>query len=1216
MKNRGFTLIEMLAVVVLLGLLIALLFPAISKYIIDTRDNTYVLYESNMKVAAKNMMTDCLETNDRVCVPEYNHHTIVTLSELNATGYLDRLRDPKNSDKFCDPFRSFVVVKNDSATTINLTYEVCLVCGDYQKGTCEVDDPSDCPLDQDQDAPICGSTTGESRTWTNKDKTITVGCSDECSGCVQDVFSKKIDTDTKTTTIDIADKSGKTTACNVDAYVDKTPPTCSLTVVGTLGNNGWYNTEPRPVVKLTAKEDTLSGLSSYGMGTSKHIFDFNKKTEFQVQDGITTVYGYVIDNAGNVGTCQVEVRYDPVPPSVKTVDYGYVVYPKADIASKSENTVSLSSITGEYGNIYGAYIYMKSGNGAVVTVKNNTTTLGTITVPSATSKARVYFNAGSYNKLKFVFEDANQVSKIDRIELLTRDGTSGFYTNQNVTLYINSSDSVSGKALYSFNGGITFQEENYKTYTKNEVVILAASDTSGNVSELVTKTIDNIDKVEPKCTVTSGSATVVTHDNGYYWENVPMKLTKDDNPATTDYAMSGTRRFGLIASNQLTYNNLDENTQTLDTNGTVWYGYVIDRAGNTKECELNVKKDTQNPECNLKLTGTQGLDQWYISNSVDVTFDYYRDKDKDSSQSGLATYDISLSNTPSYNKTTKLTQTTDTTSVTYYGYVKDKAGRTNSCNITFKKDSTKPICTITSTGSQGTNNWYTGNVTISITNTDETSLVKEWDLKDTNSASYNKTNSLTLSTDTTSKTYYGFVKDNAGNTNTCNHTVKRDNTAPTCSLKLDGDTINVESWYSGSTDVLWNTKADATSGVAAFQIDKNSGTPSSYDGSTSKTQSSDIASVTYYGHVKDNAGKTGSCQITFKVDSVKPTCSISVTSGTKGDNNWYVTDVKVGISNQKDQSGTINSGVESYGVGTSQTLDNSTSKTRTTDGNSITYRCYVRDKAGNVGTNSVTFKRDATAPTCALSVTSSGVSFSSKSDALSGLAAYGINTSSTAAYTNSTASLSEAIFHGHVKDNAGNHGECCHQVTKTSTVSNCPDGYTHCGNTSSCQCYMAQSPTILNGFVSCGEYSDEGTCMSVISNPSYSGKSFCEKTSSSYKCWVKGNNSPDMFGAHCGTYSSLSACTSVAYGKPHGGCGKEGSGYTCYKDGSPSYSCPSGYSLSNEMCFKYANYSGYSHLCKSDETKLNNTYCKKNTASCSSGGGGGGGGGPHVSIKD
>ena len=74
MNKKGFALIELLAVIVILGLFIAILFPAISKYIIQTKDEK----------------------------------------------------------KDCNPFNSFVVIENDSSNVANLTYNVCLVCGSYR----------------------------------------------------------------------------------------------------------------------------------------------------------------------------------------------------------------------------------------------------------------------------------------------------------------------------------------------------------------------------------------------------------------------------------------------------------------------------------------------------------------------------------------------------------------------------------------------------------------------------------------------------------------------------------------------------------------------------------------------------------------------------------------------------------------------------------------------------------------------------------------------------------------------------------------------------------------------------------------------------------------------------------------------------------------------------------------------------------------------------
>ena len=793
MNKKGFTLIEMLAVVVLLGLLMGLLFPAVSKYIIGTRDNTYTVYEADMKTSAQNLMTECVEANDTLCIPKSGKSKKITLSELIATGFTDKLRDPKDDSKDCDPFESFVMVDNEGDNTVSLKYDVCLVCGDYKSGKCDelieksnrIGRPT-CQESDDDAPPICGATQGDSKVWANIDRTITIGCSDTCTGCVQDTFTKKFTEEGETGTITIADNSGKTKACPVDVYIDKTAPKCTLEVVGTVGEHGWYKADPRPVVKMVVDQNDTSGIATYGMGVSRSNYDFNKELEFEVQDGITTVYGYVKDNAGNVGTCNTEVQYDPVPPTIKTIDYGTIVYPKDDIATKSGSKITLNNITSEYGTIYGVYIYMASGKGGTVTVKNGNTTLSTVTVPTSTSKARNYFaTAGSYNNLSFTFGSATDVNNVSRIELLTRDDTVGYYTNKNVTLYINATDSVSGRGNYKFDNN-SWQELNSYTYTKKATVNMKVKDTSGNESTVVKKEITNIDKVIPGCSITLGNNNVKKHDNDYFWENVPIKLNKDDANGAPDYATSGTRNYGLKNSSGLEYNGNDTGTQTADANGHTWYGYVRDNAGNLNSCNVKVYKDTVNPSCTLTKDGTVGVEEWYRSN---VTLSFSDKKDNNNSngvQSGLAYWQINTTSGDPSSWTTQNsnTQTTDTSSTDWYGHVKDKAGHTARCKINVKRDTVSPPkCDISHSGTYGLDSWYVSNVSISMTTySDERSGLYSYGI-----GGYNSKKSDTHTTDGTNLAYTGYVMDKAGNTNSCTtSTFKRDATPPECSLEKTG----------------------------------------------------------------------------------------------------------------------------------------------------------------------------------------------------------------------------------------------------------------------------------------------------------------------------------------------------------------------------------------------------------------------------------------------
>ena len=82
LKKSGFTLIELLAVIVILGLLLGLAIPAISNYIGESRQDTYSLHEADMKAAAANKMTQCVEKNTVGCVPQSGESRTIYLTDL------------------------------------------------------------------------------------------------------------------------------------------------------------------------------------------------------------------------------------------------------------------------------------------------------------------------------------------------------------------------------------------------------------------------------------------------------------------------------------------------------------------------------------------------------------------------------------------------------------------------------------------------------------------------------------------------------------------------------------------------------------------------------------------------------------------------------------------------------------------------------------------------------------------------------------------------------------------------------------------------------------------------------------------------------------------------------------------------------------------------------------------------------------------------------
>ena len=214
---------------------------------------------------------------------------------------------------------------------------------------------------------------------------------------------------------------------------------------------------------------------------------------------------------------------------------------------------------------------------------------------------------------------------------------------------------------------------------------------------------------------------------------------------------------------------------------------IVDLAGN-KTSKCNEKgsfiRDTKKPSCTIAFSGTKGDNGWYKEKEVTVNLN---SKDDGSYASGVATEDLTKSDKASYNGVKKLTQG-NTRGQKFYGYVKDSAGNIGDCKSdSIKVDITAPTCTITPSGTQGNNSWFLSNVKLDLTTADGgNSGVSTYGLTSKKEEKYNKTNSLTHKKDTTKSTYYGYVKDSAGNKNDCSKTIKVEKTAPTLTIKEDG----------------------------------------------------------------------------------------------------------------------------------------------------------------------------------------------------------------------------------------------------------------------------------------------------------------------------------------------------------------------------------------------------------------------------------------------
>lgn len=210
---------------------------------------------------------------------------------------------------------------------------------------------------------------------------------------------------------------------------------------------------------------------------------------------------------------------------------------------------------------------------------------------------------------------------------------------------------------------------------------------------------------------------------------------------------------------------------------------------------------------------------------------------------------------------------------TYYGYAIDAAGnisKASTISIT-NAEYNLPVCMLPKANTTWTNRDYTYTYGCQ-------------DNKGTGCAT--SPISKTVSNDT--QTIDGFswnISDNVGNAVACKVdtlTVKVDKTAPTCEIVVDSSSARGQNgWYIG--DVKLNLKTnDNLSGVSEYGITTSSNAEYNNQKQAILNHDTDRNGVTYYGYVKDNAGNTNTCKLTVKRLTQTPSCSIQVTSGTKG----------------------------------------------------------------------------------------------------------------------------------------------------------------------------------------------------------------------------------------------------------------------------------------------------------------------------------------------
>ena len=270
--------------------------------------------------------------------------------------------------------------------------------------------------------------------------------------------------------------------------------------------------------------------------------------------------------------------------------------------------------------------------------------------------------------------------------------------------------------------------------------------------------------------------------------------------------------------------NDDMRFRFIDVNGKV-----------SEESTYKIRIDYTAPDtCSLELSGTMGTrtdeaKTWYVSPKVVISFASKDDATKTSGHSGGVVK--SGINYYGLTKSARVQnefgeQTGDTTGVTWYGYIEDKAQNFTVCQINFKKDSTVPECT-----KRGDNSSWT-----------KSAVTVYWGCKDTTSTcvtgeasqTFNSSNNHTTSWDAPAYDIY----DKAGNHTACptvSRAIHYDTKAPSC----------------GSVSYSDSTTSSVTVKVGCSDTGGSGCTKTTF---SKKEQTSDGSM-----EIKDNVGNTSSC---------------------------------------------------------------------------------------------------------------------------------------------------------------------------------------------------------------------------------------------------------------------------------------------------------------------------------------------------------------------
>lgn len=131
MNNKGFTLVELLATIILIGVLSVVGIAGTTKYLTQSRNKSYKMMSQSIYEAANN----CAVESQCIFPTRASSSVTITTDELISKKYLDVLKNPISSRKDCSGSVKVYIPSGSSVDTEykDYKYTVNLNCSGIDK---------------------------------------------------------------------------------------------------------------------------------------------------------------------------------------------------------------------------------------------------------------------------------------------------------------------------------------------------------------------------------------------------------------------------------------------------------------------------------------------------------------------------------------------------------------------------------------------------------------------------------------------------------------------------------------------------------------------------------------------------------------------------------------------------------------------------------------------------------------------------------------------------------------------------------------------------------------------------------------------------------------------------------------------------------------------------------------------------------------------------